>query len=47
MAKTVRCQNCQGNGTVQVNEIKNGKSVWTTKTCHACGGSGKVNAGLL
>jgi len=47
MANVVACQNCQGNGTVQVNKIVKGKSVWTTETCRACGGSGKVNKKLI
>lgn len=47
MGKVVRCQNCQGNGTVQVNKIVKGKSVWVTETRRACGGSGKVNTGLI
>lgn len=44
MAKWVRCQHCQGNGRVQV-EVKPGK--WETRACPACGGSGKVNTGLV
>ena len=44
MSKWARCQNCHGNGTVQV-EVKPGK--WERQTCRACSGSGKVNAGLV
>lgn len=44
MAKWVRCQHCHGNGTVE-QEVKPGK--WERKTCPACGGSGKVNTGLV
>jgi DnaJ-class molecular chaperone len=44
MSKWVMCQNCHGNGTVTV-EVKPGK--WETQTCGACGGSGKVNSGLV
>lgn len=44
MAKWIKCQNCQGNGTVQ-REVKPGK--WETQTCYACGGSGLVNAGTV
>lgn len=33
------CQNCHGNGTVQV-EVKPGK--WETRNCSACGGTGKI-----
>lgn len=38
------CQHCHGQGTVQ-QEIKPG--VWRRVTCPACGGSGKVNTGLI
>lgn len=44
MAKTVACQNCHGNGTIQ-KEVSPGK--WETQTCPACNGSGKVNTGLI
>lgn len=44
MAKWVRCQNCQGNGTILV-EVRPGK--WENRKCPACGGSGKVNTGLI
>lgn len=40
----VRCQNCQGNGTVLV-EVKPGK--WERQACAACGGTGKVNPGTV
>lgn len=43
----VACQNCHGQGKVQVNKIVNGKSVWVSETCRACGGSGKVNTKLI
>jgi DnaJ-class molecular chaperone len=33
------CQNCHGQGTIQV-ETKPGK--WERRTCGACGGSGKI-----
>lgn len=36
------CQTCHGNGTVQVNEIQNGKSVWVTKKCPARCNNGKI-----
>lgn len=39
-----RCQNCHGNETVR-RETEPGK--WVTETCRACGGSGKVNIGLI
>ncbi len=44
MGRVVTCQNCHGNGTVQV-EVRPGK--WETQTCTACGGSGKINTGLI
>ncbi len=47
MGEVVACQNCHGNGTVQVNKIVNGKSVWVEEKCRACGGSGRVNKGLI
>lgn len=33
------CQNCHGNGRIQV-EVKPGK--WETRACHACHGTGKI-----
>lgn len=44
MAQWTRCLNCQGNGTIQ-KEVSPGK--WETQTCRACGGSGKVNTGMI
>jgi DnaJ-class molecular chaperone len=45
VAKWVRCQNCQGNGRVTVWDAK--KKTYVTVTCVACGGSGKINTGLV
>lgn len=39
-----RCQHCHGNGQIR-REVKPGK--WQTESCRACGGSGKVNIGLV
>lgn len=39
-----RCQSCHGNGTIR-RQVKPG--VWEDETCHACGGAGKVNIGLI
>lgn len=47
MGKVVACQNCHGNGTVQVNKIVKGKSVWVDEDCRACNGTGKINTGLI
>lgn len=47
MGEWVRCQNCQGNGTVKVNKIVNGKSVWVDEKCPAGCNNGKVNTGLV
>lgn len=43
MAQWVKCQNCHGNGKIK--RILNGKT--TEEICTACGGSGKINLGLL
>lgn len=40
-----RCQHCQGNGKVTVWNEK--KKTYEPQTCPACGGSGKVNSGLV
>ncbi len=45
MAKVVPCQNCHGSGTVTVWDPKS--KTYKTITCPACGGSGKVNTGLI
>lgn len=41
------CQNCHGQGMVRVERIVKGKSVWTTETCRACGGSGKITISTI
>jgi len=38
------CQNCHGQGRIQV-EVKPGK--WETQTCRACGGSGKITISTI
>lgn len=43
----VRCQTCQGNGTIRVNKIVKGKSVWVTETCPARCQNGKISKRLL
>jgi RNase P subunit RPR2 len=46
MAGKVRiCQNCHGNRTVTVWDPK--KKTYVTKTCPACGGSGRINIGTI
>lgn len=43
----VACQNCHGQGTVQVNKIVKGKSVWVTQKCPAGCNNGKVEKKLI
>ncbi len=39
------CQNCHGGGKVTEWDAK--KKTYVTRSCPACGGSGKVNTGLI